>query len=238
MKTKLLVLSIAALCLSAAPAMAELSVQEILNSITVSPPSSVDAVTDVLSDAVDSYWYIGGSGGAVTTIVIEIAGNENENTFGLFDYSNPSNTAEIFTGPDAGGASVTVRMFANGDITIDSSNPADAIATFGSYAVGFYLDTPDGMWYSDTDENSDDSDHMLAYEGKGDMIQILPFAPGPWQANEYILFWEDVPDGEADWDYNDFVVLVESISPVPVPGAVLLGILGLSAAGIKLRKFA
>jgi hypothetical protein len=27
-------------------------------------------------------------------------------------------------------------------------------------------------------------------------------------------------------------------SPVPVPGAVLLGILGLSAAGIKLRKFA
>jgi len=32
--------------------------------------------------------------------------------------------------------------------------------------------------------------------------------------------------------------LVGEFTPVPVPGAILLGILGLSAAGVKLRKFA
>lgn len=33
-------------------------------------------------------------------------------------------------------------------------------------------------------------------------------------------------------------LLLDNVSVVPVPGAVLLGILGLGAAGIKLRKFA
>ena len=39
---------------------------------------------------------------------------------------------------------------------------------------------------------------------------------------------------------TNYAYLVDdiSITPVPVPGAVLLGILGLSAVGIKLRKYA
>ena len=40
----------------------------------------------------------------------------------------------------------------------------------------------------------------------------------------------------ATFDY--FVMDDVTFTPVPVPGAVLLGLLGLSAAGIKLRKFA
>jgi len=45
-------------------------------------------------------------------------------------------------------------------------------------------------------------------------------------------------DTGSDGDHQDFVALIEGASPVPVPAAVLLGFLGLSAAGIKLRKFA
>jgi len=48
----------------------------------------------------------------------------------------------------------------------------------------------------------------------------------------YVFGFED----GTDWDYQDLVW--EATNVVPVPGAVLLGILGLSAAGIKLRKFA
>jgi hypothetical protein len=44
--------------------------------------------------------------------------------------------------------------------------------------------------------------------------------------------------GTADTDFQDMVVLIEGANPVPVPGAILLGILGLSVAGVKLRKFA
>jgi hypothetical protein len=104
-----------------------------------------------------------------------------------------------------------------------------------------------GIFYSDTLLNSDGWDHMYAYEGGyGDEVTLpstaLGSTTGEWLANEYILAFEDLygslSGSTSDWDYTDFVVMVESVTPVPVPGAVLLGILGLSAAGIKLRRFA
>ena len=45
-------------------------------------------------------------------------------------------------------------------------------------------------------------------------------------------------DPGRDADYQDMLALVEGVNPVPVPGAVLLGMLGLTAAGVKLRKYA
>ncbi len=81
---------------------------------------------------------------------------------------------------------------------------------------------------------------MYAYQGEvsnPDRIQIPPFAEGNWTNNMYMLAFEDLWNG-GDRDYSDFVVMMESVTPVPVPGAVLLGMLGLSAAGIKLRKYA
>ncbi len=90
---------------------------------------------------------------------------------------------------------------------------------------------------SDSLLNPGYGDQMKAYEGVGDTIQILPYSPGVWGSNEYILAWEDIAYfGGSDRDYQDFVVLVESVSPVPVPAAVLLGMLGLGAAGLRLRK--
>ncbi len=43
-------------------------------------------------------------------------------------------------------------------------------------------------------------------------------------------------DPGSDGDYQDMLVLIEGASPVPVPGAALLAMLGLSALGVKLRK--
>ena len=80
---------------------------------------------------------------------------------------------------------------------------------------------------------------MVAFEGKGiDTIQIANLAPGLWTTNEYALAWEDLKGG-GDGDYQDFVVMVESVVPtaVPVPAAALLfgsGLLGLM--GIARRK--
>jgi hypothetical protein len=48
--------------------------------------------------------------------------------------------------------------------------------------------------------------------------------------------WIVAFDPGSDGDYQDMLVLIEGASPVPVPGAALLGILGLGAAGTKLRR--
>jgi hypothetical protein len=126
----------------------------------------------------------------------------------------------------------------NGDVVLgDVGNPPIGHLNTG-YDFGFYLETTNGTFYSDSLLNGG-NDHMLAFEGTGeDTVQIGLFAPGTWGTNEYILAWEDLPFSSAgcDQDYQDFVVMVESVSPVPVPAAVLLGALGLGAAGLRLRK--
>ena len=80
---------------------------------------------------------------------------------------------------------------------------------------------------------------MLAYQGTGDQVQLPTFNPGEWNPNEYILAWEDLPFGnyKYDGDFNDMVLMVESVQPVPVPAAVWLfgsGLLGL--VGMARRK--
>jgi len=86
--------------------------------------------------------------------------------------------------------------------------------------------------------NADQYDHMWAVQGNGtDLVKLPSTAPGIFAVDEYMIAFEDTLGG-GDYDHNDFVFMVESINPVPVPGAILLGLLGMSAAGLKLRKFA
>jgi len=268
MKTKLLILSIAVLCLSVAPVMAAPggppgdALQDVLNGITTGGTSSVvvDNAAFYSPDLGDSFWSIGGTGGSFQTVVVELAGFAEGNRFGIYDPTDATlgTKLELFAGSAIAGDSVLLQI-SDVDGKIYLGQPAVYSGTqFAGNLFGFYLDSSlnsdgstnsaGGIFYSDSLQNSDGWDHMYAYEGGyGDTV-TLPAAPpigsttGEWLANEYVLAFEDLfgsSDGStSDWDYTDFVVMVESVSPVPVPGAVLLGILGLSAAGIKLRKFA
>ena len=93
-----------------------------------------------------------------------------------------------------------------------------------------------------------DKDRMVAFDVSG--MDISVWVSGALD-NDPALVTSSVtlanPDGcnyivafdtGRDGDYQDFIALIEGPCPVPVPGAVLLGILGLSAAGLKLRRFA
>lgn len=208
------------------------ALQNLMDDITVGGPSSVDVTTDYLSDSMDSLWSIGAPGGLVTTIVMEIAGNACENTFGIYDAADISKTVEVFAGSDSQGDMRVIGIAANGSVI---KNFGDTGIDFAGNLVGFYLSTPRGnTFYSDTSRNADGLDHMYAYQGVGDTIQIPSLAAGVWQPNEYIMCWADLYGG-GDRSYNDFVVIVESVTPIPEPTTLV--ILGLGSLGLlRLRK--
>jgi hypothetical protein len=227
------------------------ALQDVLDGITTNPfhASNTDVYTDMLADNMDSTWAISAAGGSVTTFIIELAGYASITEFGIYDSANPGKTEVIFSGAAIAGDQALVSIKADGSVFI---NFMDTGTDFAGNSFGFFLDstlggdltgdgTPDGgFFYSDTTLNSDQGDHMYAYQGQGtDTVQLPGFSPGIWGSNEYILAFEDWDFTHgSDRDFTDMVLMIESVSPVPVPGAVLLGILGLSAAGIKLRRFA
>lgn len=213
------------------------SLQSILDGITVAPipgDSGVNVLTDAITDDQDSYWSITASGGSVSTMIIEIAGYANSNCFGVYDAGNAANKVQLFDGPDSTGAQVTLSITSLGSVYL---NHLDTGIDFSGDAFGFYLTIPTGYtWYSDTSLNIDKADHMVAYQGKNaDIVQILPWSPGLWTDNEYILAFEDLAGG-GDRDYNDMVVMIESVTPSPEPATLLFlgfGILSLGLVGKK-----
>jgi hypothetical protein len=216
------------------------ALQGVLNNITTAPvagTSSVDVKTDMLG--FDKFWAISGTGGSVSTLIIELAGFANDNTFGIYDVAAPTNRVQVFGGTAGTGAQATVSIDDTGLVYINHVSTGTILGSKNFF--GFYLDTTvnqgsGAIWHSDTSLNSDGVDHLLAYQGTNtDTVKIGSWSPGLWTDNEYILAWEDLRGG-GDRDYTDFVVMVESVSPVPVPGAVLLGFLGLGYAGMRLRK--
>ncbi len=253
-RTMILAAFAAILAVGASPAMADFgdggtALQTVLDNITVGGPSSVDVTTDMVADTGpgfnDSYWHLTDSTNGNATMIIELADYAPDNIFGLYDSIDPSKTVVVFDGSRQLGDKATVMFNSSGQIVVTSFDSDGMFQgqvvgpVFAANAFGFYLDSPGGLWYSDTDLNSDGMDHMYAYQGTGDTV-LLPgqLYPGTWTAGGHILAWEDLPGQYpgSDRDFTDMVLMIESIHPVPVPGAVLLGVLGLGAAGMRLRK--
>lgn len=199
----------------------------------------------------DETWSISSSGGSVNTLMFEIAGYRNRNTFGIYDLLNPNNRVQIFEGNDSpggllNGSQRTLSISDTGLVSVlgfDNDDPIYmATGQFSGNMFGYYLDGPGGTFFSQQSLNRDGVDHMVTFQGDGfTNLQVDGFAAGAWTSNEFVLAWEDLNANHWDWDYNDFVVMVESVMPhrtgeVPLPATLSIFGLGLGLLATRKRR--
>ena len=197
-------------------------------------------------DTGDETFYLDDLGGIATNSLFEIklesAGYANTNSFGIYQIDSgvgvgtlgtSVNYLELFSGIDDVGYAAklswdtltdTVTLQKSSDGIIYNSVALALGLTVNHNDFGFYLDTLDGTWFSQTALNVDGIDHMVAFNAGA--------------VDSWIFAWEDLYGG-GDRDYNDFVVLADDILPsqaVPEPMPLALMGIGLIGLGIVKRR--
>lgn len=236
----------------------EVSLQNVFNDM-FGASAAPNTVSDCINDPGDALWHTVSSVGSAT-ILVEIAGNQNGNTLGIYDSASSLNSLELFSGPAASGSHAYITVSgAPGAYHVlverftQSGFAGSVQATFATSSFGFYLQQPGGAarFYSESfrnpgiNGNSATKDYMYSYTGNG--AAFLPgsvFSPDildnmHFGTDDAIVAWEDLSTG-SDQDYQDMVVLLRDIvptaSPVPLPPSVWLLAAALAALGLLGRR--
>lgn len=203
----------------------------------------------------DEIWTLGSTGISAVVFVFELTANANYNSFGIYDPNDPTKMLTIFdaTVASSGQRAMLWESFGPSDPPgLFSTFPLGANSNtstlqFSSSNFGLFMGVGGRTFYSQSMLNVDGGDQMVAYRGSGQQMAWPYLQAGqtkPWLADEILIAWEDLDVGansincgaSADCDYNDMVILMESIKSVPAPASAALLGLGLLVMGLARRR--
>ncbi|MFP5270253.1 PEP-CTERM sorting domain-containing protein [Coleofasciculus sp.] len=205
------------------------SLQTIFDDIKVSDPG-INVVNDQSKFALFDNT---SASGAIGTLVAEIAGFAPGNQFGLYSAKNPNNQALIFDGASSPFEQAFISFFDNGDVKVNNT----LVATGFGNSFGFYLHTPENNTFYTEDSLNNGNPQVLAYQGDNQTkLKINGLDSGTFVDTEFIFAFEDKPFSGSDKDFNDMVVHISGIEPVPEPMTILGSALALGFGGLFKRE--
>ncbi|MFB3908179.1 MAG: PEP-CTERM sorting domain-containing protein [Candidatus Eisenbacteria bacterium] len=141
-------------------------------------------------------------------------------------WASDSHEFGFYTGEDGGSfqslfSTSLYGYLVNGD-AVFNHNVTGYLFRFGLHNL-----TTDQYWSSKDADNGPSGDHMVTYriiDNVGHPDNVL---------GNYIVAWEDMAPG--DQDFNDLVVEVNGVNPIPEPATLTLLGLGFGAMGLATR---
>ena len=172
--------------------------------------NSIGENTNTLTQQLDLQYWQTINGASDFTLVMEIAGYASHNDIGIYNANEATPSMFlVFPGGAGPGWSATCAFTTGGHLHVNLYDQAHVFQGSTNYSgvnqadFGFYLSGPGGTFYSQDARNPGGKPQVLTYAGTG------PYAGRWWEC------FEDLPYASSDLDYQDSILLLDSLAPTP-----------------------